>query len=92
MINALATEVRDSKKQTLDLSSSKPRKMYTSGRCIKKGLHKIPSRECQKYSWFAKSLGDKSHCLGCKLLTTHDYAKNEYLASNENRKYHFTVM
>lgn len=75
MTNALATEVRESKKLTLDLSSSEPREINTSGMFIKKGLHKIPSQECQECSRFAKGLGAKFRCLGCMLLTTHDYAK-----------------
>lgn len=92
MINALATEVRESKKQTLDLSSSKPRVIYTSGRFIKKDLHKIPSQERQECSRFAKGLGAKFYCLGSKLLITHDCAKSEPLARDKHRKHHFTLM
>lgn len=91
MANTFATEARKSKKLTLDLSSSEPREINTSGMFIKKGLNKIPSQECSK---FAKGLGAKFHCLGCMLLTTHDHAKNESLASEKkkNGKYHFLLM
>lgn len=89
LINALAAEVRESKKQTLFLSPSKPREIYTSGRFIKKGLTSIPSQEC---SWLAKGLGTKFHCLSCKLFRTHDYVKNESLARAKSRKYHFILI
>lgn len=89
MINALAAEVRESKKQTLFLSALKLREIYTSDMFIKKGLTSIPSQEC---SWFAKGLGAKFHCLGCKLFRTHDYIVNESLARDKSRKYHFTLI